>query len=181
MQFLKFLKESQEQYRIFQDLDGVLTDFDSAFKNLEGSEGLLPLKFIDKYSKTKFWKLINKEGEDYWKNLHWMSDGKSLWNYVKKYNPDILTKGSFNPGSKTGKLKWARNNLGLSKDRTKVVLNGGDKSSFIKTKENRELTKYDILIDDQEKNITSWVKNGGTGIFHINTNKTIKELKRLNL
>ena len=39
--------------------------------------------------------------------------------------------------------------------------------------------KPSILIDDYEKNVREFIANGGKGIHHTNTSKTIAELKRL--
>jgi hypothetical protein len=36
-----------------------------------------------------------------------------------------------------------------------------------------------ILVDDRQKNIDSWVENGGIGIVHTSAENTINELKKL--
>ena len=50
----------------------------------------------------------------FWEDLPWMSDGKTLWNFIRPYKPDLLSAyTNRDTNCKPGKLKWASKNLGL--------------------------------------------------------------------
>jgi hypothetical protein len=99
-----------------------------------------------------------------------MSDGQTLWNYIKGYNPYILTAPSMDPGSKQGKTEWVER------------LDGMKKLYFKPAKYKAEYSqKSRILIDDRVDTIEAWNSNGGIGILHTSANDTIKQLKNLGL
>ena len=50
------------KYKIYCDMDGVLTDYERAKSEYKGKE-------------EDIW-----HQEEYWMNMKWMSDGKKLWN-----------------------------------------------------------------------------------------------------
>jgi 5'(3')-deoxyribonucleotidase len=95
----------------------------------------------------------------------WMQDGKMLWNYLKKYNPIILTTPMNFEACYEGKAKWVENNLG--KNVECIIIK--DKEVFAE--------KTAILIDDREKILKPWIEKGGIGIHHKNAILTIKTLK----
>jgi len=156
-------------YKIYCDMDGVLCDFDKRF--MEFSNGMPPGKYESKFGKKAFWKLISEKGVGYWVGIPWMSGGKDLWEYIKPYNPNILSAPSLNPSSKEGKLEWINKNLTNVKEIFLVPAN--EKQEFAKPKA--------ILIDDRTSNIEQWRAKGGIGILHTSANKTIEQLKELGL
>jgi hypothetical protein len=161
------LKEVKDQkYTIYCDLDGVLVDFDKGYKDLTG----MTTQEANSQGDKVFWEPIKKAGEKYWVDLEWMPKGKQLWNYIKQYNPKLLSAPSREKSSRTGKQKWVDNNLPGVK---LILANAVDKQNY--SGENQ------ILIDDREKNIEQWRSKGGTGILHTSTEDTIKQLKELGL
>jgi hypothetical protein len=181
---------SDNRYQIFCDMDGVLTDFSLQFsilagKNSEHSEGLLPSEYERKYGVVQFWKLISDQGEDFWVNMPWMSDGKQLWNYIQSYDPVILSAPSRDKTSISGKLKWLQNNIKLPNYNVQLKYkNGWDGTSKIILNSKKHLfvrSSKDILIDDTKKKIEAWRDAGGTAIHHISTENTIKQLKELQI
>jgi hypothetical protein len=158
-----------EGYEIYCDMDGVLCDFDKSFQNI--SNNTPPEEYEKKFGKKAFWKLINSEGSKFWSNIPWMSDGKKLWNHIKKYNPNILSAPSSDPSSKEGKLEWIDNNLTNVKE---IFLVPADEKQ-------KYATPKAILIDDKESNIEQWNDRGGIGILHTSTNDTLKQLKKYGL
>jgi len=161
------------KYIIFCDMDGVLVDFDKGYKDLTGKH----TKHVKLQDKNEFWGLLKKSLEkkglteyDYWKNLEWMPDGQTLWNYIKQYNPYILTAPSMDPGSKQGKREWVQR------------LDNMKKIYFKPARFKQELSaKNRILIDDRADTIDNWNAQGGIGILHTSANNTIKQLKQLGL
>ena len=162
-------------YEIYCDMDGVLVDFDEGYKELTGIETKSPKVQIS----SVFWNtfrrgLENKKmnEKDFWANLKWITEeGNKLWEYIKKYNPNILSAPSSNPSSEEGKLEWINKNLTNVKEIFLVPAN--EKQEFAKPKA--------ILIDDRTSNIEQWRAKGGIGILHTSANETIKQLKELGL
>ena len=154
-----------EKFKIYCDLDGVLTDFDGAYFKLTGVD--ISDQF---YEGSKFWEPINNAGVEFWSEMNWKEDGKRLWNYIKKYQPKILSAPSRHVESRIGKMKWVEREL----PNVELVLKYA--------KDKKDLSEPNsILIDDRIDNITGWREMGGIGIHHINTKHTIDQLKSLGL
>ena len=171
----KVMNEQQttNKYRIFCDMDGVLVDFDKGYEDLTG----LHTKHVDVQDSNEFWNKFReglKEkniGElEYWSRLDWMSDGKELWNYIKQYNPYVLTAPSRDPQSREGKRAWV--------ERLDNMKNIYFKAAAFKSE---YAAPNRILIDDRADTIEKWNKNGGIGILHTSTSNTIEQLKKLGL
>jgi len=165
----KKIKENiNGNYTIYSDMDGVLVDFDKRFKRF--SNGVAPTEYEQKFGKDKFWEIIDGTGVRFWVGMDWMSDGKQLWNYIKEYNPTLLSSPSRSNYSRIGKRIWRKRNL----PSTKLVLaRAANKQNYA--------DPNSILIDDRESNIDQWIKAGGIGILHTDTASTINKLKELGL
>jgi cytidyltransferase-like protein len=160
--------EEQEgsKYKIYVDMDGVLVDFDGGYEKLTG----MTTRAADEKGPEFFWKPISKAGAKWWITLNWMPDGKQLWDYVKKYNPELLSAPSREEASKMGKRVWVKREL----PGVKLILRSADKKQEF-------ASPNSILIDDREKNIEQWKSAGGVGILHTDAASTIKKLKELGL
>ena len=155
-------------YEIYSDMDGVLTDFDAHF--MEASDGMLPSEYQKIHGVNGFWSLIDEGGEAYWVEMPWMPDGKTYWDYIKDYNPILLSSPSRSSSSRIGKRVWVKNNL----PGTKLILSQSkDKQNYAQ--------KNRILIDDRPSNIEQWRSQGGIGILHTSAADTIQQLKKLGL
>lgn len=148
-------------------MDGVLCDFDKRFEQFGG---MSPREYETKYGTKKFWELIDKIGEQYWSKMPWTPEGKQLWDYIKQYNPKLLSAPSQDYSSRYGKKLWVQENL----PGTKLILS---------KRENKKdyASGKSILIDDLSKNIDEWQAAGGIGILYVSTGQTINELKKLGL
>ena len=156
------------KYEIYSDMDGVITDFDTQFEKI--SDGVPPSIYDKEEGLDKFWDLIDSKGVGFWVGMPWMEDGKQYWNYIKKYNPILLSSPSRSEISRLGKRLWVRNQLPGVK---LILARSKDKQKF--SGENK------ILIDDRPSNIIEWRSKGGIGILHISASNTIKQLKELGL
>jgi hypothetical protein len=157
-----------DKYTIYCDMDGVLCDFDKRF--MEFSNGTPPSEYESKFGKSAFWELISKKGVGFWVGIPWMSDGKQLWNYIKPYNPSLLSAPSREESSRLGKRLWVRNNI----PGTKLILRQAEqKQEFANPNA--------ILIDDRTSNIQQWRDKGGIGILHTSADETIEQLKKYGL
>lgn len=157
-------EEQKPQYQIYCDMDGVLTDFETRFYNKLNEVGpkYYPLKDITKVQKPKdfenifglkeFWTFIDIHvGVSFWVGMPWMPRGQELWDFIKKYNPQLLTSPSKNDTSRLGKNLWVRNNLN---PKPKVIF------AFSANKQNYA-NENSILIDDKKSNIEEWRAAGG--------------------
>ena len=165
-QYIKFYKEAKgELPRIYCDMDGVLCDFEYAANKVTGQVwgGLTTGQDWESIRKTK----------NFWSTMPWKRDGRLLWNYIKKFEPHILSAYTTeDPNCKPGKNRWLRNNLGLSGSRINLVRRS-EKRNFA-----MDGRRPAILIDDYPKNISDFKSAGGIGIVHSNTQTTISQLKR---
>ena len=65
-----------------------------------------------KFGTEQFWHLIDtKIGVRFWVGMDWMPQGKQLWDFIKPYQPDLLTSPSRDNTSRLGKNLWVKNNL----------------------------------------------------------------------
>ena len=157
--------------RIYCDMDGVLCDFAKGVEKVIG-------KNITQWSygsKSEKWDPI-KNTPKFWHTLPWMPGGQQLWNFIKKYNPHILSayvEETFDPNCIPGKAHWARTNLGITSARINLVKRI-QKQNFATV-----VGQPAILIDDYIKNTTQFTQRGGIGINHTSTSNTINELKKL--
>ena len=167
MKLVQLLREiKKEEYVIYSDMDGVITDFDKRF--MKYSKGIPPSQYESENGKEAFWDLITKEGVKFWVGMDWMPDGKTYWNYIKKYNPILLSAPSREESSKLGKRLWVKKNL----PGTKLML------AYAKDKQ-KEAAPNHILIDDRQSNIDEWIANGGIGILHKSAASTINALNKI--
>jgi FMN phosphatase YigB (HAD superfamily) len=161
------LAEQQQQYKLYCDMDGVIVDFERGYNDLTGKK----TPSVDStYNKNDFWSTITKAGKDFWAELNWMSDGQQLWDYIKQYNPTLLTAPSREESSRIGKQEWIDVNI------------PGTPVEFKQAKDKKDLAEPNaILIDDRKDNIQQWIDAGGIGIRHTSTESTIKQLQKLGL
>lgn len=166
-QKISMLAEAQQQYKVYCDMDGVIVDFERGYNDLTGKK----TPGVDStYDKEDFWSAITKAGAKFWADLHWMSDGKELWDYIKQYNPKLLTAPSREQSSEIGKKEWVDKNI------------PGTPIIFKQAKDKKDLAEPNaILIDDRKDNIQQWIDAGGIGIRHTSTASTIKQLQKLGL
>ena len=165
------LPEQKEMppYKIYCDMDGVLTDFESRFEHFTG---MSPKEYENNYGTAAFWNLIDVEvGVRFWVGMDWMPQGKELWNFILPYKPDLLTSPSRDNNSRLGKNLWVKNNLS-PKPRT-IFAYSADKQRFANEKR--------ILIDDKKSNINEWASKGGIAIRckDGNVDHVIEKLKEL--
>ena len=152
------------KYQIYCDMDGVLTNFESRFHQKLNQVGpdYYPIRDIKKVQKPKhfeeifgmdeFWNFIdNIVGVSFWVGMDWMPRGQELWDFIKPYNPQLLTSPSRNNTSRLGKNLWVRNNLS-PKPRVNFAYSA-DKQRYA--------SENTILIDDKKSNIKEWISQGG--------------------
>jgi len=160
------IKSNESKWKIYCDMDGVLTDFDKQFT--DSISPWEPKQFIDKNGLNEFWEEIDGRGVGFWVGMKWMKDGKQLWNLLKEnFEVELLSSPSRAENSRLGKRLWVRNHkLG-------VKLN----LAYSKNKQKYAAPNH-VLIDDRKDNIEDWVSKGGIGILHTSTENTIECLRK---
>ena len=155
----------EKKYLLYVDLDGVLVDFIKGYKELTGID--ISGSFHDD---PEFWKPIDNAGIKFWENLDWKKDGRKLWNYIEKYNPEILSSPSKKNESRIGKRNWVKGEMPGA-------------HLILRTSEHKKdfASPEAILIDDRKPNIDDWKGAGGIGILHKSADDTIKQLKEYSL
>ena len=156
-------------YKIYCDMDGVLTDFESRFEQFAGMK---PKEYENSKGTAAFWHLIDGEvGVRFWIGMPWMPQGQRLWDFIKPYRPDLLTSPSRDNNSRLGKNLWVKNNLN---PKPKVIF------AYSKDKQ-RYANDKSILIDDKKSNINEWTSKGGIAIRCKNGNvdHVIEKLQEL--
>lgn len=161
---------------VFVDLDGVLADFAKGVQQKiipSWSEGASD---ANKKLDREMWKGIfhyQKKGGFFWYDLDQMPDASVLWNYVKQFNPQILTAAG-NPeyNADEQKHRWVAEHFG-SNIVVHVVRKSADKAGFA--------TPGAILIDDKRKSLDPWEAAGGIGVHHKSAANTIAQLRQLGL
>lgn len=180
------IKEQQQKYQLFCDLDGVLVDFKNGLEKYLNAKQI-PKEVTDELGKShisikdfenrqnkktrKFsYRTIKQNDEEFWTSLTWTKDGQRLWNYIKKHDPMIL---SAPVGESRGKIIWVKTHIGLPEN--KIILE----------KNKEKYAKYNgktgILIDDTPEKLTPFKEAGGIPIHHISTETTINLLKKMGL
>tara|TARA_R110001606_G_scaffold184685_1_gene331643 strand:+ start:2047 stop:2592 length:546 start_codon:yes stop_codon:yes gene_type:complete len=139
-------------YKIYCDMDGVLTNFESRFEHYSG---MSPKEYESKNGISAFWDLIDVQvGLKFWSQMDWMPQGKALWEFITPYKPDLLTSPSRDNNSRLGKNLWVKENLSPN---PKVIF------AYSKDKQ-RYANENSILIDDKKSNINEWTSKGGIAI-----------------
>ena len=159
------LNEKVMDYKIYCDMDGVLADFESGYEELTGIDLKGEFKKGD-----DFWDPIKVAGVGFWAGLKWMPGGQELWDYLKPFNPQLLSAPSREQSSRIGKHVWVKHKI----PGTKLILRYANQKQQLATPES-------ILIDDRQINIDQWEAAGGIGILHTSTDNTISQLKKLGL
>ena len=155
--------------RIYVDMDGVLCDFIAQSKKATG-------KIFTQDKAKEYWPII-KRTPRFWSDMPWMPGGKQLWNYVKQYNPHILSAYTpEDPNCIPGKKTWLRKNVRISSNRVNLVRRVEKQKFAMKSDMGRAPA---ILIDDFPRNVDQFKAAGGMGIVHTNTSNTLRELKKL--
>ena len=167
-QYKKFYREAKGDLpRIYCDMDGVICDFVLAAKRATGQNWLGLRSGQD-------WESI-KRTKNFWSTMPWTRDGRQLWNFIKKYQPHILSAYSIeDPNCIPGKRKWLKSNIGYTQNFMINIVRRREKKNFAMNKRQPA-----ILIDDYPKNVQQFKSAGGIGILHSNTQTTISQLRKI--
>ena len=152
---------------IYCDMDGVLADF------ITFTTKVLGTKFKDEY-----W---SKLPDDIFFQLSPMPDAHTLWSFISKHDPRILTahpkpgRGAVSVRGADDKRKWMMKHFKWPPSKIFPVLRA-DKKKF--AKDGRD-GRPNLLIDDYAGNCEDFRSRGGIAVLHTSANNTIRELKKI--
>lgn len=148
-------------------MDGVLCDFHGDVEKLLHVKGKINYDLgswdtvgkICEYlniSQTTFWN--SHLSGTFWSMMNKTQECDTLIDYLEPYRDrTCILSSPANADSAAGKMIWLRNNLSDYYDNGQYLL--GKAKDFCANKDS-------ILIDDSDKNITRWKKEGGIGILY---------------
>lgn len=163
---------------IYSDMDGILTDFTTAYLKLVNSELIHDdIKNWDIYLHTsqtekEFWNTLELAGEDFWEHI---SPYIGCFDMIKKLQSidkiTILT-SVFSPSAAIGKIKWL--NKWLPQSPIMPVCFDTEKWKYANSDS--------ILIDDKPENIIEFIEHGGRGLLYPQPwNENFRDLPLFNL
>jgi len=148
--------------QLYVDLDGVLANFDTHYKEVFGIETSKALDNVD-------WDAV-RESQNFFRDMPPMPDMLELWARVAPYSPIILTGVPILvPEAESNKRAWVIKHLG---EHVPVIgCKSADKCTYAEP--------GDILIDDWTKYQHRWLEVGGVWITHTSAASTLDQLEPL--
>lgn len=152
---------------LYLDIDNVFADFHKAAREYSG---------LEEYS-NDVWEHIEKVPNFFYK-LEVMPNSWQLlaWLDYRKIDYQFLTAMPKPTGllyqTQPDKVRWVRHHLG-STSQVNCVSHWDQKKYFVQN------GKYDILVDDMQRNIDDWESAGGCGVLHTDFDSTIAKLKEI--
>lgn len=160
-----------EQYKIYLDMDGVITDWNKQFESISG--GVSSEEFDKEHGEGTSLQLSQNASPEFYANMEWTPDGKMLYNFLKYFDCEILSHANRMNSEDNrvldGKNTWLKNNnISIPQN---LVPNREDKQKFSNA--------TSILIDDRSDNIQEFISAGGIGILHTDSETTMNKLNEL--
>lgn len=159
---------------LYLDMDGVLADFDTVAGKITGKDTSMATGTL---LTPDDWKKI-KADKNFWFDLPQMPNLHILWDFVKQFEPHILSAytNEDKENGIRGKTSWIKKNLGNIPSSKIHLVERHEKQQFAV---NKTTGKPNVLVDDYKKNIDEWRKAGGFPVHHVGVRSTIAKLKLL--
>lgn len=158
------------------DMDGVIAHFQQGVLKVFPSFEEGRTEAVKKQDRL-MWAAITKhqkEGNHFWYELEPMPDAHELWNFIKPYNPYILSAaGQPHFKAMEQKIRWLNKYFQVPEDRIRIVQRSHEKAQYAHPGA--------VLIDDKRKALDPWIEAGGIGVLHTSAANSIAQMKRLGL
>jgi len=177
---LRLFELSDDRPQVYCDMDGVVADFEGYVKTTFNMDKITTADWEERIPENVFAIIPPKP------------DAFELWNYIKDYDPIMLTAA---PSEKKApahyaraaedKTAWMAKYFGLPADRMRVVQRQ-DKKQY--ARDGRDKSP-NLLIDDYIKNVEEFragpqgvsITGGGIAIHHTSAQSTIMQMKNLGM
>lgn len=148
------------------DMDGVLTDFEAAFKKLSG--GIGPDEYRKAHGRKGESSLFLKDGKGFFETLDWIPGGREVFDFAVHHFKLVRILTSAGTGKdwnkfkdvQAGKLAWLAKHAPQIEKKNIIVV------PFANLKASRHAGPDRILVDDKDTTIDQWNNKGGIGILH---------------
>lgn len=159
--------------RVFVDMDGVLADFEAKKRKHFSNSGLDifedPFNCHKEHEKI-FWATIREKYPDWFLELPVCPGAKKLMEYLRPYNPVILT-AIPRLEMEVWRVVYQKQEWGY-----RYFPNVPMICCLTRHKKDYAIPQS-VLIDDRENTIDSWIKKGGSGILHRSIEDTLSAFK----
>jgi len=160
-----------QDYMIFKAAKKVAEELGGWDKTITGTHISRDDQGGTPFKKTRdfMYRLVDND-RDFWATLPWMPGGKELWNYIKQFQPEILS-APMGPNSILGKEDWCAREIGSD-----VKVNTADDKTMYGRGDGK---RQGLLIDDREKYRKQFEAGGGATVAHEpgNAGPSISQLK----
>jgi len=154
------------KHKVFLDLDGILADFVAGICEAHKREDPYELKKnMGSYDLLQVWEISPDElwgpanSLEFWKNIKRTSEADDIMNIVLEYFDEeqvcFLTAPTEHHGCHSGKFEWIMQHYPSFKHRYLI----GNPKQFC-------AGPRSLLIDDSEKNVKAFLKEGGRSILY---------------
>jgi len=109
-------KPRKQDFNVYVNLEGVLTDFDAGVEQLYGCK---PAKMTETLT-NRMWMRIGGLPW-FFRYLPWTRDGKELWVAIQRLKPDILAAHTCIAEAPNRKYEWCQRELGVETFHAKYV------------------------------------------------------------
>lgn len=192
-QLTQLTRSSEQTFKVYCDLDGVLTDFEHGIRQLFPDVQHHRSFQIQDLERSTMWRKV-AQADAFFEKLPWTRDGRRLWQAIEHLQPDILTGVPNHPSSRMEKYRWCQRELGL-RNAAHVdmagwlhdhrCVNGGQKQrkggnviTCWSSNKHHESGPGAVLIDDRQQLRDAWEAKGGIFIHHTgNVDDTIRQLR----
>jgi hypothetical protein len=159
-------------------MDGVLCDFYNHTRTILGYSWDDP-RFGTKERRVERGKILSSV-PNFWSHMPPESGFHELWDFLKPFEPSILTAYPEWDDKGACKGKWEWNEKWIHVPRHKFhCVERASKQYFAKEHDGSHFGKANLLIDDMPQNILEWTRRGGIGVLHKNAADTINRLRHL--
>ena len=169
--------------KIWFDMDGVLDNFDKLASTIQQDRGPnIQSKLLtnnDKEKRHQFWLTIENTFPDFWLKLEEIENIHILTDYLlSKENvclgiisspPTTSISESYKKQIVEYKKQWI--NTHFPNTFKNIIISTEQKWKFKKT-------DSDILIDDRDINVKTWIEHNGKGIIFKTPTQTLEDLKK---
>jgi hypothetical protein len=149
--------------RLYLDCDGVLADFDGAFRE---RFGMAPRDYEARHGAGRFWRDLRREAPQFYLFLPLTDDARDLFAALEHLEPTILTGCPRGGWAEAQKAAWA----GVHFPGTPMITcMARDKATYCEP--------GDVLVDDQSKHRDPWTQAGGVFVLHRSAAQTIPQVR----